>query len=44
MEVAEPLEIYFADLEKPPFGQHLLPANGEIFVPKGPGLGLEPEW
>ena len=44
MEVAEPLEIYFADLQKPPFGQHLLPANGEIFVPKGPGLGLEPEW
>jgi L-alanine-DL-glutamate epimerase-like enolase superfamily enzyme len=44
MEAAEPLEVYFADLEKPPFGRHLAPMNGEIFVPKGSGLGLEPEW
>jgi len=43
-EHAEPLEIYFADLEKPPFGQHLVPRNGEIAVPEGPGLGLEPYW
>ncbi len=43
-ERAEPLEIYFADLEKPPFGQHLVPRNGEIAVPEGPGLGLEPYW
>lgn len=43
-EHAEPLEIYFADLEKPPFGQHLIPRNGEIAVPEGPGLGLEPYW
>jgi D-galactarolactone cycloisomerase len=41
-EVAEPLEIYFADLEKPPFGPHLVPQDGEIAVPQGPGLGLEP--
>jgi L-alanine-DL-glutamate epimerase-like enolase superfamily enzyme len=44
METAEPLEIYFADLEKPPFGPHLLASNGEIAVPRGPGLGLEPSW
>ncbi|NBS43609.1 MAG: mandelate racemase/muconate lactonizing enzyme family protein [Acetobacteraceae bacterium] len=44
METAEPLEIYFADLEKPPFGPHLVASNGEIAVPKGPGLGLEPVW
>jgi L-alanine-DL-glutamate epimerase-like enolase superfamily enzyme len=43
-EVAEPLEIYFADLEKPPFGPHLAPQEGEIAVPQGPGLGLEPIW
>jgi L-alanine-DL-glutamate epimerase-like enolase superfamily enzyme len=43
-EVAEPLEIYFTDLEKPPFGPHLAPQEGEIAVPQGPGLGLEPIW
>ena len=43
-EVAEPLEIYFADLEKPPFGQHLGPQGGQIAVPQAPGLGLEPFW
>jgi len=43
-EAAEPLEIYFADLEKPPFGQHLVPQKGYIAVPLGPGLGLEPVW
>jgi L-alanine-DL-glutamate epimerase-like enolase superfamily enzyme len=43
-EVAEPLEIYFADLEKPPFSQHLEPQDGQIAVPQAPGLGLEPFW
>ncbi|MBM3593211.1 MAG: mandelate racemase/muconate lactonizing enzyme family protein [Alphaproteobacteria bacterium] len=43
-EAAEPLEIYFADLENPPFGQHLAPQDGQIAVPEGPGLGLEPAW
>jgi L-alanine-DL-glutamate epimerase-like enolase superfamily enzyme len=43
-ETAEPLEIYFADLEQPPFGQHLVPQEGRIAVPQGPGLGLEPVW
>jgi D-galactarolactone cycloisomerase len=42
--VAEPLEIYFADLEKPPFGPHWAPQEGEIALPQGPGLGLEPIW
>ena len=41
-ETAEPLEIYFADLEGPPFGRHLMPQEGHIAVPQGPGLGLEP--
>jgi L-alanine-DL-glutamate epimerase-like enolase superfamily enzyme len=43
-EAPEPLEIYFADLEMPPFGQHLIPQDGQIAVPQGPGLGLEPFW
>lgn len=44
MEEAEPLEVYVADLESPPFGEALVPINGEVLVPKGPGLGLQPTW
>ena len=41
-EAVESLEIYFADLEDPPFGTALVPQDGAIAVPQGPGLGLEP--
>ena len=43
-EAAEPLEIYFADLEKPPFGQDVVPREGYVAPPQGVGLGLEPAW
>ena len=41
---AEPIEIYFADLEAPPYGEALAVRDGFIDVPAGPGLGLIPAW
>jgi L-alanine-DL-glutamate epimerase-like enolase superfamily enzyme len=41
-EAAEPIEFYFADLASPPMGPALLPRDGAIAVPQGPGLGIEP--
>ena len=41
-EDAEPIEIYFAELRRAPYGQALVPRNGTIAVPDGPGLGYEP--
>lgn len=41
-EREQPLEIYFADLEHPPYPA-LAPAGGFVAVPDGPGLGLEPD-
>ncbi len=41
-EVAEPIEIYAADLARAPYGAALVPVRGAIAVPQGPGLGLEP--
>jgi L-alanine-DL-glutamate epimerase-like enolase superfamily enzyme len=43
-EVEEPLEIYFADLATPPFGEALAVRDGCVAVPAGPGLGLDPAW
>lgn len=40
---AEPIEIYFADLERAPYGKRLVPRGGVIAVPEAPGLGFEPE-
>ncbi len=42
IEEAEPIEIYFADLARPPYPA-LVPVNGAIAVPAAPGLGLEPD-
>ena len=42
-EAAEPIEIYFADLARPPYGDHLVPKDGAIAVPSAAGLGWEPE-
>ena len=39
--VEQPLEYYFADLAAPPFPA-LIPRDGWVAVPEGPGLGLEP--
>jgi D-galactarolactone cycloisomerase len=41
---AEPIEIYFADLAAPPYGDALDVRDGFIDVPTGPGLGLRPVW
>jgi L-alanine-DL-glutamate epimerase-like enolase superfamily enzyme len=41
---AEPIEIYFADLEAPPYGEALAVRDGFIDVPAGPGLGVIPAW
>jgi D-galactarolactone cycloisomerase len=38
----EPIEVYFADLDQPPYGDGLEVREGVIAVPPGPGLGLEP--
>lgn len=37
-----PLEWYYATLERPPFGEALLPRDGAMALPQAPGLGLEP--
>ncbi|MBX9701995.1 MAG: mandelate racemase/muconate lactonizing enzyme family protein [Acetobacteraceae bacterium] len=42
MAVETPLEVYFADLARPPFPA-LDPKGGMVAVPDGPGLGLEPD-
>lgn len=39
-EREEPLEVYFADLTCPPYPQ-LVPQQGFIAIPDGPGLGFE---
>ncbi|MFC7688484.1 enolase C-terminal domain-like protein [Paeniroseomonas aquatica] len=38
--VEEPLEVYFADLATPPY-PGLIPRQGFVAVPDGPGLGME---
>jgi L-alanine-DL-glutamate epimerase-like enolase superfamily enzyme len=42
MEQEQPLEVYFADLERPPYPA-LAPQGGFVAVPDGPGLGLDPD-
>jgi L-alanine-DL-glutamate epimerase-like enolase superfamily enzyme len=41
-EEAEPIEVYFADLERAPYAA-LVPRQGAVAVPDAPGLGFEPE-
>jgi L-alanine-DL-glutamate epimerase-like enolase superfamily enzyme len=36
------LEWYYATLERPPFGDALVPRNGMMTMPQSAGLGLEP--
>ena len=42
--VEEPLEVYFADLDTPPYGEALAVKDGFVTMPTGPGLGLTPAW
>lgn len=42
MEEEQPLEVYFADLERPPYPA-LRPVQGYVAVPDAPGLGMEPD-
>ncbi len=42
MEAEQPLEVYFADLDRPPYPA-LAPREGYVAVPHGPGLGLDPD-
>lgn len=42
MEEEQPLEVYFADLARPPYPA-LRPSGGYVAVPDAPGLGLEPD-
>jgi L-alanine-DL-glutamate epimerase-like enolase superfamily enzyme len=41
-EQEAPIEVYYADLEAPPYGQFLAVREGFMTVPDGPGLGLAP--
>ncbi len=41
-EQEAPIEVYYADLETPPYGQALAVREGFMTVPDGPGLGLAP--
>jgi len=41
-EEEQPIEIYFAELAAPPYGDALEVKDGFIAVPEGPGLGLQP--
>jgi L-alanine-DL-glutamate epimerase-like enolase superfamily enzyme len=42
-EEAEPIEVYFADLARAPYGDRLVPRGGMMAVPDAPGLGWEPD-
>ncbi len=42
MAVETPLEVYFADLARPPYPA-LAPRDGFVAVPDAPGLGIEPD-
>ena len=37
------LERFYCTLEASPFGEALLPKNGRVQVPVGPGLGADPD-
>ncbi|MGG5808286.1 mandelate racemase/muconate lactonizing enzyme family protein [Falsiroseomonas sp. CW058] len=41
-EAEQPIEVYFADLDHPPYGTALAVRDGCMDLPAGPGLGLEP--
>lgn len=38
-----PVENYYCDFPETPFGDQIVPKNGEFAVPQGPGLGQDPD-
>jgi L-alanine-DL-glutamate epimerase-like enolase superfamily enzyme len=38
-----PIERYYCDFTEHPFGEQILPKNGEFAVPQGSGLGQDPD-
>jgi L-alanine-DL-glutamate epimerase-like enolase superfamily enzyme len=38
-----PIERYYCDFTETPFGDQIIPKNGDFAVPQGPGLGQDPD-
>jgi L-alanine-DL-glutamate epimerase-like enolase superfamily enzyme len=38
-----PIERYYCDFTDNPFGDQIIPKNGEFAVPQAPGLGQDPD-
>jgi D-galactarolactone cycloisomerase len=38
-----PIERYYCDFTETPFGDQIIPKNGDFAVPQGPGLGHDPD-
>lgn len=38
-----PIERYYCDFGETPFGDQIIPKNGEFALPQGPGLGQDPD-
>ncbi len=38
-----PIERYYCDFAETPFGEQIIPKNGDFAVPQGPGLGKDPD-
>jgi len=38
-----PIERYYCDFDQTPFGEQIIPRNGDFAVPQGPGLGQDPD-
>jgi len=38
-----PIERYYCDFGETPFGDQIIPKNGEFAIPQGPGLGQDPD-
>ena len=38
-----PIERYYCDFAESPFGEQIIPKNGDFAVPQEPGLGKDPD-
>jgi L-alanine-DL-glutamate epimerase-like enolase superfamily enzyme len=38
-----PIERYYCDFAESPFGEQIIPMNGDFAVPQVPGLGVDPD-
>jgi L-alanine-DL-glutamate epimerase-like enolase superfamily enzyme len=38
-----PIERYYCDFKETPFGEQIIPKNGDFAVPQAPGLGRDPD-